>query len=232
MFSNDESEWVHRQTNSVLTSEREVDIAMSILAKNQFNIQADRWKNWDQFLALANTVYRCRKDAPILDAGACRSVGYPQTYLPGLAKLGFKRLHGCNLDEKQKELDAGVTYQYGDITQSPYPNAMFQFVSCLSVIEHGVNWRAFFEDAWRILLPKGCMFVSFDYWRDYVDTGDRTAFGAPVQIFNAEDVLNMVLYAQRLGFSCPTAGNFQSADKVVNWLGLNYTFCNLLFRKR
>jgi SAM-dependent methyltransferase len=167
----------------------------------------------------------------ILDAGACRDPKSPSVFLPGLSEHGYQRLIGCNLDEKRRVMERGIRYEPGDITSTTYPDGFFGFVACLSVIEHGVNEFKFLQEMSRIIKRGGKLFVSFDYWADPIDTGDRTAWGAPVRIFNADDVHAMVKYADGIGFQCAPY-TLTCSDAVINCFGLNYTFFNLLLERR
>jgi hypothetical protein len=88
----------------------------------------------------------------------------------------------------------------------------------------------------RILKPGGHLFVSFDYWYDPVDCGGRQAFGVPVRVFSRADVWGMLELAAAADLDnvgIDTGGtHFLCQDKVVKWLGLEYTFMNLLFQKQ
>lgn len=223
--------WCDTQTNRALQCERDVDRAYVPLVERGLPFHNERWKNWDAALAIHHACDLPTADR-ILDAGACRDPKYPSPFLPAMQKLGYQRLHGVNLDEKDTEYENGICYRKGDITNLEDGSASFGFVACLSVIEHGVDYKAFFYEMARILRRGGHLFVSFDYWEDPIDTGGRMAFGVPVKIFSADDVLKMVRYAGDVGLVITSSLDLTCKDRVVKWLGLEYTFCNLLFRRR
>ncbi len=224
--------WAAEQTNRALQSEHQVDCAYVDLIPDALPTHNERWKNWDAAIAMYHARLRAEPDDRILDAGACRDPKYPSPFLPGLQKLGYQRLFGVNLDEKDTEFENGICYQQGDITKLHFPMNNFGFVACLSVIEHGVDYRDFLLEMSRVIRRGGHLFVSFDYWEDPIDTGDRVAFGVPVKIFSRTDVLNMVHYASDVGLDITGSLDLTCRHRVVKWLGLEYTFCNLLFYRR
>lgn len=230
------SRWVKDQTNCPLLSDAEAHRAEVYLVQQGLPFHGEHWKNWDNMLALAHCVDKCEPEERVLDAGACRDPKSPSAFLPGLARYGFNQRWGINLDEGKHVLDDGINYQHGDITDTKFPTGHFGFVACLSVIEHGVDEFKFLREMGRIITPGGHLFVSFDYWHDPIDTGGRTAFGAPVRIFNKADVCNMIEFANRCDLILSERASrviprVLCGDKVVKWLGLEYTFMNLLFRK-
>lgn len=222
--------WAKGQTNRALQSEHDVDRAYVELIPDALPYHNERWKNWDAAIAVQHA-RRTPLQHPILDAGACRDPKYPSPFLPAMQMLGHQRLFGVNLDEGEPVYEQGICYQRGDITDlTEFKRYDFGFVACLSVIEHGVDWRKFLTEMSRVLKIDGQLFVSFDYWQSSIDTGDRMAFGAPVHVFDEAEVLEMADFAANLDLKTdyfhPECG-----DPVVNWLGLNYTFANLLFTR-
>lgn len=230
-----DAKWVIDQTNRPLPSDIEAHRAEVYAIEQGLPFHNEHWKNWDSVLATAHCVDKCPTSGRVLDAGACRDPKYPSAFLPGLGNFRFDQRWGINLDEQEHVIEDGAHYQYGDITDSPFPSSHFGFAACLSTIEHGVDEFKFLREMGRIIAPGGHLFVSFDYWHDPIDVGDRTAFGAPVRVFNKEDVLKMVEFADRcdliLSGCAHKSLDLRCHDKVVRWLGLEYTFMNLLFRK-
>ncbi len=225
-------EWVKTQTNRALQSERDVDRAYVEMVPDALPYHNERWKNWDAGIALAQLQATTDPEHRILDAGACRDPKYPSPFLPGAQRYGYQRLYGVNLDETKREFEDGICYDHGDITKLGFPKGHFGYIACLSTIEHGVDTSLFFREMARLLHKGGHLFVSFDYWVDPIDTGDRVAFGVPVKIFSSDDVLKMVRYASDVGLETTSPLDLKCKDKVVKWLGLEYTFCNLLFYRR
>lgn len=223
--------WVKSQTNRPLMSDYEAGVAQVIALEHGLPFHNERWKNWDSVIATYHTITECDLRHRVLDAGACRDPLYPSAYLPGLGRFGYSRRYGINLDEKERVIDDGVVYCHGDITKTSFREGSFSFVSCLSVIEHGVSVPDFIPEMARILMPGGHLFVSFDYWHDLIDCGDRMAFGAPVHVFDKFEVLDMIGLADESGLVLDSDFETTCGDRVVKWLGLEYTFMNLLFRR-
>lgn len=231
-----DAEWVRDQTNCPLLSDVEAHRAEVFALEQGLPFHGEHWKNWDNMLATAHCLDKCGRGERVLDAGACRDPKSPSAFLPGLGRLGFTRRHGINLDEPGYSVHDGAVYENCDITKTHFIDGEFAFVACLSVIEHGVDEFAFLKEMGRIIHPGGHLFVSFDYWHDPIDTGGRTAFGAPVRIFDRLDVHKMVNYANARDLILSERASrviprVLCGDKVVKWLGLEYTFMNLLFRK-
>jgi SAM-dependent methyltransferase len=215
--------------NQPLLTQSQVDEAVRERTSRGLPLHNDvvPWKNWDNWLAtLACPVND--KDAPILDAGG----DHNSAFLPGLVKLGYTRLLNVNIDGAAGVPD-GINHLKADITDMYLVrDSNFAFVACLSVIEHGVDWRKFFREMARVIRPNGRLFISFDYWGELIDAGDRTAFGAPVRIIDATEVQAMVTYATGLGFLLDGDElDLQCCDPVVNWMGLDFTFMSLLFHR-
>ena len=99
-------------------------------------------KNWDSLAALDCILRRTDKTAYILDAGA----ELYSTILPWLGLYGYSNLIGINLVFDRTVRRDSVTYEYGDITQTKFEENTFDAITCLSVIEHGVDLRSYFKE--------------------------------------------------------------------------------------
>lgn len=227
-----ENDWAREQTCRALSGNGDVNIAKIFAGAHGLPLHNDRWKNWDSFLAVHHASRLLAIDDPVLDAGACRDPGSPSAFLPSLQKLGFINLTGCNLDESQlAEHVGGVCYEYCNIETLRYPDEEFAFIACLSTIEHGVDWRKYFISAARTLRVGGYLFTSFDYWHDPVDTKGQMAFGAPIKIFTAQDVMQMAIFAKECGLDLMKRPVLACAGAPVEWMGMQYTFMNLLMKR-
>jgi SAM-dependent methyltransferase len=226
-----EAEWARDQTCRPLGCNADVRVAEHFLKTDELPLHHDKWKNWDNYLAIHHAARLCIVHEPVLDAGACRDKGSPSAFLPGLHKLGFTDLRGCNLDEPKTDIEDGIMYQHQDITGTTYPGNYFRFVACLSVIEHGVNVNKYLAEMARIIAPGGYLFTSFDYWPNPVDTHGQTAFGVPIKIFTAQDVMSMANYAHNCGLRLMKRPILDAKERPVEWLGMRYTFMNLLMQK-
>jgi SAM-dependent methyltransferase len=223
--------WVKEQTNRALLHSAAVDDAVETTSVAGLPLHPDRNKNWDNYLALSHTLRVAGLQEPVLDAGA----GDESAYLPALQKWGYTEILGCNLnrsDDYTAGRKNGIRYVYADITDTLFLSGSFAFVACLSVIEHGVDWRKFLIEMHRILRLNGELFVSFDYWHEKVNTDGLITHDAPVNIFSASEVLDILDFARTLGFKLQgKIWRPRCAERIISWAGRGYTFGNLLLRK-
>jgi SAM-dependent methyltransferase len=218
-----------RETNRALLSRAAVAEALLLLHEHGLPLHEDTPKNWDGLLATLHAVRTAPRDALVLDAGA-------ETYsafLPGLARLGFTRLLGVNLEFGAPARHGPIEYRFGNIECLGLPDASVDFAASLSVIEHGVDLPRFFAEMARVLVPGGFLFVSTDYWGPGMDTAGVEAYGAPFRPFDAGDILAAVETARGCGLLPTGPVGTEVAERAVHWrrMDLRYTFHNLLLRK-
>lgn len=223
----DEKEWVESQTNTALQDKLSVDTSTTILAKLGLKQHEDKVKNWDNLQSLLHTINTTDKNEWIMDVASTPG----SAYLDSLQLYGYKNLMTINLTNTETKIIEGIHYQYGDCTKTNFPDNHFGFISCLSVIEHGVNVVEFLRESSRIIKTGGHLYVSTDYWQDKVDTRNQMAFGAPVKVFTRSDIEELIAKAAEFGLTLTSEPNLSCKDRVVNWIGMDYTFISLLFRK-
>ena len=171
-------EFAARETNRALRSDGAIELARALTEAAGLPQHGDRPKAWENLLAVDWADKLCGLGTHILDAGA----GDESAFLPGLRQLGHLWLSGCNTDTKWGGRYAdGIDIDNADITAMPYNDGAFDFIACLSVIEHGVDVPKFLSEAARVLKPGGHLFISTDYWQKPIDCGGRMAFGVPVR---------------------------------------------------
>ena len=220
--------WLANQTNCALADKDSVASCKKILERANLPLHRDDPKNWDNALAIWHAATTTDLTQPVLDIAATAE----SAFLPSLAIMGYRNLTSINLTQKQVEIVNGIKYQYGDCTQTTFQDNTFGFISCLSVIEHGVDVEMFLRESHRILQPGGHLFISTDYWIDPVDTYGQKAFGAPVKVFTSDDIRLLVKQAESIGLRMTGSIQLGCKDRVVNWIGMNYTFINILFEKK
>jgi 2-polyprenyl-3-methyl-5-hydroxy-6-metoxy-1,4-benzoquinol methylase len=219
--------WIMTETNQALKSQEKVVRATEISKRAGIRSHEDAAKNWDNLVSILHTTMTCDPNLPVMDVAATEGSSYLQT----LARFGYQNLVSINIDEPNPRTVGGVTYQAGDCTKTDFPDNHFGFISCLSVIEHGVDVEAFMQESARILQPGAYLLVSTDYWQDPVNTYGQTAFGAPVKVFTMQDIAQMIKTAARFGLEITGNVDLSCNERVVNWIGMDYTFINLLFKK-
>ncbi len=94
-----------------------------------------------------------------------------------LSKIGFKELYGCDLHlspPSKSQLEKHEFKQYNlsiqNLENTNYRNNMFDYITSLSVIEHGINIEKYFKEMNRILKKGGMLLTSTDYWQNKVIT--------------------------------------------------------------
>lgn len=186
-------------------------------------------KNWDSLMALQWILQYVDKEAPVLDGGA----EVYSVILPWLFLYGYKHLTGINLTFEDLVHRGSIRYQFGDITRTPFKSGSFGAITCLSVIEHGVNLEAYFWEASRLLRPGGLLITSTDYYPQRIDTTGKQAYDCPVVIFSRQDVEAMLETARAFGLAPVDEVDFDCQEKPVRWESqdLDYSFIVFCLRK-
>jgi SAM-dependent methyltransferase len=215
--------------NAVLQTRQERDRAIEQVRNLSLPLVSDPPKNWDSLAALDCILANTSKRARVLDAG---SEMYSRI-LPWLCLYGYKRLVGINLVFKEKRKRGPITYKYGDVTLTDYGPASFDVITCLSVVEHGVDLVAYFREMSRVLKPGGVLITSTDYWQTPIDAKGHQRYSVPVHIFSEPEILQAIELAQRYGFALTAPIDLTCNERVVHWkeIGSDYTFLIFTLRK-
>lgn len=221
--------------NSVLKNSLEVSQAMECLHSLGLFAHHDRVKSWDT-LKMIDIIKQADISAFILDVG-CN--GSP--ILPLLWRLGFMNLYGCDLLLKEGintaiELNNTFDISIQDLEKTEFQNNTFDFVTSLSVIEHGINIQNYFKEMNRIIRKGGLLLTSTDYWPDkivnLVNT-DVNPKNSPDNIFSRREIEDVIGIAEQNGFLLTEPIDFTYGEKVIHWNGtcLDYTFIFFALRK-
>jgi SAM-dependent methyltransferase len=100
----------------------------------------------------------------VLDAGS----GY-RFFAPMLARRGFE-VDACDLDasigpkydEIAAQYDLAIEFTQQDLSKLTYPDATFDYVCCVSVLEHARNRTEIVREYRRCLKPGGSLLLTFD----------------------------------------------------------------------
>lgn len=186
-------------------------------------------KNWDHLAAVYAIASLFARSAVIFDAGA----EYYSNVLPALFLYGFEHLYGMNLSFTDAVRRGPIRYLPGDITRTSFPDCFFDAVTCMSVIEHGVPLKPYFQEMFRILKPGGLLITSTDYYPDPVDTGNQSAFGVPIKIFSRYEAEQMISIAIECGFELTDPIDLSCEERPVRWdlYNLEYSFLVFTLRK-
>lgn len=214
----------------VLKTEEEYLDSINVLKRRNLPLHIDKPKNWDSLACLQIIEYEIQnKSSKILDAGG----EYYSAILPQLSSLGYRNLNCINLSFETTEKREDIFYQKGDITNTKYQSDYFDFITCLSVIEHGVDFSKYFSEMARILRPGGLLFTSTDYWYETVDTSNKYAYGVPIKIYNKYDIIESIKIANSYNFNLEAPVDLECINKVIEWKEhqLHYTFIYFVLRK-
>jgi len=212
--------------NEVLPDQAAIDEAVAALDWQH----PTREKTWDFFKA----VHYLQQHVPgpasrVLDAGC---VGSP--VLEWLYGGGHRRLYGVDLSRHDLPAVPGLRFRKADLTRTPFPDRYFDAVTCISVIEHGVDREAFLKEAARLLRPGGSLLVSLDYHDPKIDTDDvprALTFGLPWSIFDRHDAEQLVVRAELNGLTAVDTIRWTMSQPTVSWNDRRYGFLFLAFRK-
>ncbi len=244
------------ELNCVLKSFGQVEDSIKNLETLNLPPHPDPPKSWDTWKIINFINKSATKNAKILDVG-CN--GSP--ILPLLKKLGFKNLYGCDVDLKirkrrllrriknkafnlnpdqllnemlrNEENFYHLTIQ--DLEKTNYEASFFDFISSLSVIEHGINISNYLSEMNRILRPGGFLLTSTDYWPEKIETISNV-YDRPSKdvIFDKNEIKEILADVNKNGFSVYGEMNFDFRDKVVKWKKTDkkYTFIFFCLQKK
>jgi 2-polyprenyl-3-methyl-5-hydroxy-6-metoxy-1,4-benzoquinol methylase len=208
-------------------------------------------KSWDTY-KMIKIISGAKRESFVLDVGC-----YESPILPMLKRLGFFNLYGCDLvlksDSNSKLTDMSslvyhedyepIAEMYNDksyqlsirnLEDTNYSDQMFDYVTSLSVIEHGINIEKYFREMSRIIKNDGYLLTSTDYWPDkLVNNKNVLSKGTPDNIFSRDEIENLVAIAEKSGLKLIEPIDFEYKDKVVRWnsIGLDFTFIFFAMRK-
>jgi SAM-dependent methyltransferase len=208
--------------NTVLKTRRQIDEAVQEVGRCGLVRHPDRAKNWDALAALRTILTQTTTSARVLEMGA----RLYSVMLPWLYQYGFRHLTGIDLVYTKPIRRGPIRYEFGDLTRTRFAAGSFDVVCAMSVIEHGVEPRAYFAEASRLLAAGGLLLTSTDCWKDRVDTRGQVAYGKPITIFTIEEIAAMLATAREYGLRPLGDLDLVCEDPAVRWerYGLEFTF--------
>ena len=127
----------------------------------------------------------------------------------------------------QMSCDKSYKLAIQNLEDTTYSDQMFDYVTSLSVIEHGVSIEKYFIEMSRILKRDGYLLTSTDYWPEKIFNGKNVlSKGPPDNIFSRQEIENAISVAEKNRLRLIEPIDFEYEDKVVHWseTGLDYTF--------
>lgn len=187
----------------------------------------DTPKDWDSLAALDCILEHTTTAARILDAGGDLN----SVILPWLAMYGYEHLIAIDPVFDVPVTRGVIEYRKGDITGTTFPDHSFDVITCLSVVEHGVDLPSYFAEVSRILKPGGMLITSTDYYPEPIDTQGKVAFGVPIHIFDRAEMLDILGMPGKYGLESTEPVNLDCSEKPIHWAGLDYTFLIFTLQK-
>lgn len=214
--------------NRFLQTRKEVDECTAWLKKRGLISHFFTCKDFD----IAN-ICKELKDGDLLDMGSSGS-----WILHNAIRMGIKgKKCGIDLSDHEAPID-GVEYTKGDLMATPYANESFDTITCLSVIEHEVDFDKLAKECARLLRKGGSLYISFDYWNPKVNTDDvgTKLYGLKWNILDATDVSKLEVAIGNAGLQMTSNLDWTTKETVINEnfcapYGKRYTFGLLKFTK-
>lgn len=215
--------------NKFLQSRAEVNQCTEDLTRASLKLHGLSCKNFE-----IRNIVPYLKDVPMIDLGAAGSFT-----LHNHSVLGFKsRRVGIDLVPVADHDRIGdAEYFVGPLTETPFKDGEFGQATCISVLEHAVEYSAFAKEASRILQKGGDLFVSFDYCPDKIDTSKTKLFDLSWNILSRVNVLELVEEMKKVGMTITSEIDWTTNEMVINdtycspVAGVSYTFGLLWFKK-
>ena len=237
--------------NSVLKTTSQVTEAKYRLEALNLFLHHDTIKAWDTY-KIIEIINNADRESFILDVGCNDS-----PILPMLKRLGFRNLYGCDLvlqprykrnfmntiyalyKREYKPVvdmhnDKPLKLSIQSLEETNYQSNTFDFVTSLSVIEHGVDIHKYFIEMNRILKKGGLLLTSTDYWLEKITNTKRVlSRGSPDKVFDRSEIEDAIAIGEKSGLKLIEPIDYTCMDKVVHWdqTGLDYTFIFFAMKK-
>lgn len=198
----------------------------SFLHRNGYVSHRLLCKDWD----LANII-------PHINDGNFLDMGSTDSYI--LKNIFLKRiqgeLHGIDFCEPDIRI-SGVLYHVGDLMDTHLPADHFQNITCLSVLEHQVDFTKIAREASRLLKMGGRFFVTFDYWNPKI-TNTKRLYNLAWQPLDKQMVCDFVAACQQYGLKLVQGIDWNTRDAVIKQgyyspqENVAYTFGMVVFQR-
>lgn len=204
----------------------EVEECTRFLHRNGYVSHNLKCKDWD----LAHII-------PEIGHGNFLDMGSSDSYI--LKNVSLKRTNGekYGIDRYDPDVPiSDVTYFKGDLLKTPLPDASLDYITCLSVIEHQVDYKLFAREVSRLLTPKGKLFVTIDYWDPLLAIPVK-AYDLDWQPLDKALTLSLIGACRDRDLHLVQEVDWRTRDQVIHWgyysphPEVSYTFGLLTFEK-
>lgn len=219
---------MNTQLNRVLQSRAEVDAATQWLKQNNLQSHGLQCKDMDLYLVANNIGH-----GDIADLGADGSWVLTNAVLAGLQ--GQK----CGIDLHIPDREyVGMEMTQGDLMATPYADGQFDYVTCMSVVEHSVDYEKLAKECARILKKGGTLIMSCDFWEPKPSTEAMRLYNLDWSILDVNDANRLIEEMRKVGLIITSTPDFTLGEAVINpsycspAQGVSYTFLFLKFIKQ
>ena len=209
-----------------LCNESEINECTTYLDENGYICHSINAKNWD----IAHIVTDL-SDGNFLDMGSSDSY-----ILENVIKKGVKgEKYGIDLRKPDNPIEH-VNYIVGDLMNTTLKDNFFQNITCLSVIEHEVDFDKFALEVSRLLIDQGKLYLTFDYWEPKVISQIKL-YGLKWNPLDQNDVNTLVKTLKSYNLNLVQNIKWKTGEAVINPMNhspdstKSYTFGMLLFQK-
>lgn len=217
-----------------LLTRSEAEACSRLVKALGFPSHHDPQKNWDTLKSLFYVLDKTNVSSPVLDAGS----GGSSAILRWLSALGYQQLYACDIRpiHDRAYRSQGIKFSVQDLSRTDYPDHFFHAVTCISVIEHGVDLHGFIKEMSRILKTGGVLLISMDYWSEPIDCSGIYPYGkamGEMKIFGPEQLHTLISLAQCNGFSLCAPLDLKTRERAVRWerVQREYTFAFVAMEK-
>lgn len=224
----------------VCGSWRDIGEAVLLLQEKELPMHETPQKNWDHALVYHLTE-ALPKSASILDLGFgslqtlafCRALGFTNVHGIDFTMSWRARLTILQTMRRERRLSSPFRLYLGDMLKLVPKESPFDLLLCLSVIEHGVDLKIFFEVCKKMLAPQGTLLVTTDYWPTKVLGIQDSDFGLPWHIFDRIGIEHLMAQANQNDLRVFSEAQIPEAqDKTIVHRGRRYTSIALTFGHR
>lgn len=215
--------------NCFLRTRKEIDDCTDVLRQHGLVEHGLSCKNWDLVKILPHI-----NDGNFLDLGCNGSF-----ILDNLAKLNLSGLkYGVDLSINPTDVvPSGCAFFKQDLMNTTFDSGTFQYLTCLSVIEHQVDFNLLAKECARLLSSSGKLFLTFDYWDPKVDTSATKLYDLNWNVLDKNDVLSLMAACSQNGLELSEPIDWTTQDGVINPsycspAKVSYTFGILMFTKK
>lgn len=209
-----------------LCNSSEINECTIYLDENGYACHPINAKNWDIAHIISNLT-----DGNFLDMGSSDSY-----ILENVVRKGIKgEKYGIDLRPPNEPIES-VNYVVGDLMHTKLKDKFFKNITCLSVIEHEVDFDKFASEVSRLLMDQGKLYLTFDYWEPKVISQTKL-YGLKWNPLDRNDVNLLVKTLKSHNLNLVQNIEWKTGEAVINPMNhspdstKSYTFGMLSFQK-